>query len=81
MVQSQKAAQSDPSATTATEAVTARTIYEVVEGDSLWRIAEKQLGEGLRYKEILALNPRISEQDSLSVGMRLNLPVIGGLRN
>lgn len=81
MVQSQQAAESVPTATTATETVTVGTIYEVVEGDNLWKIAEEQLGDGLHYKEILALNPRITKQDSLAVGMRLNLPSIEGLRN
>ena len=81
MAQSQQPAESVPTATTATETVTDGTIYEVVEGDSLWKIAEEQLGDGLHYKEILALNPRITKQDSLAVGMRLNLPSVDGLRN
>jgi len=80
MVQPQQAAESVPTATTATETVTAGSIYEVVEGESLWTIAEEQLGEGIHYKEILALNPRIKKQDSLALGMRLNLPTIEGLR-
>jgi len=81
MAQSQQPVESVSTATTTTETVTDGTIYEVVEGDSLWKIAEEQLGDGLHYKEILALNPRITKQDSLALGMRLNLPSIEGLRN
>jgi nucleoid-associated protein YgaU len=77
MAQSEQPAGSVSTATTTTET----TIYEVVEGDSLWKIAEEQLGDGLHYKEILALNPRITKQDSLAVGTRLNLPSIEGFRN
>ena len=49
-------------------------VYIVKEGDSLWKIAESQLGNGTRYKEILKLNPKISENDNLIVGAKLNLP-------
>ncbi|MFC1676551.1 LysM peptidoglycan-binding domain-containing protein [Planctomycetota bacterium] len=49
--------------------------YTVVEGDSLWRIAEQHLGNGARYNEIARLNADIlSNSDSLSVGMNLKLP-------
>jgi LysM repeat protein len=50
-------------------------LYVVREGDSLWRIAAKQLGDAARYMEIAKLNVNILEdEDSLSVGMRLNMP-------
>ncbi len=50
-------------------------IYVVQEGDSLWKIAEKQLGNGNRFPEIAKLNAnRLSDEDSLFVGMRLKLP-------
>jgi nucleoid-associated protein YgaU len=74
MVQPPQAAGSVPAAAAVAETGTVRSVYEVVDGDSLWKIAEEQLGNGLRYKEILALNPRITKQDTLAVGMRLNLP-------
>ncbi len=49
--------------------------YLVQEGDSLWRIAAEQLGNGSRYSEIAELNADIlDDNDSLSVGMRLKLP-------
>ena len=49
--------------------------YVVREGDSLWRVAESQLGDPGRYKEISRLNAGILEnEDTIIVGMRLNLP-------
>jgi len=33
-----------------------RRTYTVQDGDSLWRIAERELGDGLRWREIWALN-------------------------
>ncbi|MHC4753392.1 MAG: LysM peptidoglycan-binding domain-containing protein [Planctomycetota bacterium] len=50
--------------------------YVVQEGDSLWRIASEQLGDGGRYKEISKLNADVLEdEDYLSVGMYLTMPV------
>ena len=49
--------------------------YVVRQGDSLWRIAAQQLGDGSRYREIAELNAYILEdEDFLSVGMCLKLP-------
>ncbi len=49
--------------------------YTVREGDSLWKIAAEQLGNGNRYTEISKLNSDIlSNEDSLIVGMRLKIP-------
>jgi len=49
--------------------------YVVQEGDNLWRIAAKQLGDGSRYEEISKLNSDILEnKDSLVVGMQLRMP-------
>lgn len=49
--------------------------YLVREGDSLWKIAEQQLGDGTRYPEIVKLNADIlKDEDSLDVGMVLRLP-------
>ena len=47
--------------------------YVVKEGDSLWRIAAEQLGNGSRCSEIAKLNALDSE-DNLSVGMCLKMP-------
>jgi len=49
--------------------------YIVQEGDTLWRIAARQLGEGRRYKEIAELNTGlVNDENSLAVGTRLIMP-------
>jgi nucleoid-associated protein YgaU len=49
--------------------------YVVQEGDSLWQIASTQLGSGVRYEEIVRLNPDVSKDGTfINVGMRLRLP-------
>ena len=49
--------------------------YVVKDGDSLWTIATEQLGSGVRYKDIAALNAGVlSSDDTLSIGMRLRMP-------
>ncbi|HAL45221.1 MAG: hypothetical protein A2Y12_04575 [Planctomycetes bacterium GWF2_42_9] len=48
--------------------------YTIQSGDSLWSIAQKQLGNGTRFQEILKLNPRLTAKSSLVVGSRINLP-------
>lgn len=47
--------------------------YTVVEGDYLWHIAKRFLGDGNRYGEIAVLN-NISNPDRIYVGQVLNLP-------
>ena len=60
---------------TASSASTTRTIdYIIKDGDSFWKIAQEQLGDGLRYTEILKLNPDISENQSLTIGMKVKIP-------
>lgn len=50
--------------------------YIVSEGDNLWEIAAKKLGDGNRYLEIVQLNANIlSDEDDIPVGMKLKLPV------
>lgn len=50
-------------------------VYIVRENDSLWRIAERQLGNGSRYNEIARLNANaLDDDDSLTTGMRLKMP-------
>lgn len=47
--------------------------YTVIEGDTLWHISKKILGEGSRYREIAELNG-ISNPDRIYVGQSLNIP-------
>jgi DNA-binding winged helix-turn-helix (wHTH) protein/LysM repeat protein len=52
------------------------TTYIVQRGDSLWRIAEQQLGNGFRWKEIHELNKSyIANPDLICAGWTLALPV------
>ena len=47
--------------------------YSVREGDNLWKIAARELGDGDRWKEIVALNPKV-DPNKLIVGAALRLP-------
>lgn len=49
-----------------------KSTYRVQSGDSLWKIAQEQLGNGARYKEIKALNGLNS--DVIYAGQVLELP-------
>ncbi len=49
--------------------------YLVQRGDSLWRIAEQQLGDGFRWREIYELNKTvIANPDLICTGWSLALP-------
>ncbi|MEU6137578.1 LysM peptidoglycan-binding domain-containing protein [Nocardioides sp. NPDC047086] len=50
--------------------------YTVKRGDSLWRIAESHLGAGVRFTEIVDLNPETlnGDPDFLPIGLVLRLP-------
>ena len=60
----------------ATESPAPTRKHTVVRGDTLWSIAEKRLGDGKRYKEIVALNPGVfhGKASAINVGWTLNLP-------
>jgi len=49
-------------------------LYIIQSGDSLWTIAQKQLGNGSRFNEILKLNPKMSAKSNLVVGSKLKIP-------
>jgi nucleoid-associated protein YgaU len=63
-----------PTIKTDVQSSIAESIYIVVEGDSLWNIAEEQFGDGNLYTEILTLNPQIEEDEPLFVGTKLKMP-------
>lgn len=51
------------------------TVYIVKDGDSLWDIAAKRLGNGSRYREIIKLNSSILKgAEDLSPDMKLEIP-------
>ena len=57
------------------EAVDTAVFHTVEKGDSLWKIAEKTLGNGARYKEIFEANrPMLSDPDKIYPGQVLRIP-------
>ena len=49
--------------------------YVVKASDSLWQIAQKQLGNGNRFNEVIQLNQSLlADPEKLEVGMKLKLP-------
>ena len=63
-----------PGATGRTAPPAGTTDYIVEDGDSFWKIAQEQLGDGTRYKEILELNPGFSEDQALIIGKTIKIP-------
>jgi LysM repeat protein len=63
-----------PTVTTDTETPTVE--YTVRRGDSLWKIAEEHLGDGMRFREIVALNQAVLPRnpDFIDPGLVLRLP-------
>ncbi|MFK7804957.1 MAG: LysM peptidoglycan-binding domain-containing protein, partial [Anaerolineae bacterium] len=57
----------------AAEAAEAAKTYTVLAGDSLWKIAEAQLGNGNRYMEIAKLN-NIKNPSVIFPGTELEMP-------
>ena len=49
------------------------TLVKVKKGDSLWKISNKYLGEGNRFKEIIKLNNL--KNTTIHVGQKLKIPV------
>ena len=43
-------------------------------GDSLWKIAEQNLGKGLRWHELLSVNPAIRDANHIRMGSQVFLP-------
>mgnify|MGYP006152265685 CR=1 FL=1 len=69
------AAEAPAAASTAAEAAvaTAATVYKVVAGDSLWKIAEATYGDGLMWSKIAEANT-LRNPNVLSIGRELQLP-------
>ena len=61
-------------------------VYTVAEGDSLWRIAERELGDGHRWREIFAVNQGrrmgdgqlLTDGGLIMAGWQLRLPPLPG---
>lgn len=48
--------------------------YQIIQGDSYWKIARKTLGDPKRWAEIQKLNPSV-DMTKLRVGMTLKIPL------
>ncbi|OLZ45959.1 LysM peptidoglycan-binding domain-containing protein [Amycolatopsis keratiniphila] len=66
----------DSAAATATTTAHGAIPYTVVNGDTLWNLAERHLGDGRRYHEIVRLNPGLlaGNPDDLEPAWTLLLP-------
>ena len=63
------------SATVVTRAATQKTV-SVQRGDSLWKLAQQNLGRGNRWPELLAVNRGISDPNQIRAGAELLLPTV-----
>ncbi len=51
--------------------------HRVVSGDSLYKLAQRYLGNGNRWREIQQANPgRVSADGGLTIGVRLDIPIL-----
>ncbi|HKV61252.1 MAG TPA: LysM peptidoglycan-binding domain-containing protein [Candidatus Acidoferrum sp.] len=51
-------------------------VLTVQPGDSLWKLAQQNLGEGVRWPELLAANPAIVDPNHIVAGSHIFLPSI-----
>jgi LysM repeat protein len=63
------------SALVATQAASRKTV-SVQRGDSLWKLAQQNLGHGNRWPQLLASNPWIADPNQIRAGAQLNLPAV-----
>ena len=64
-----------PDSSGAPPSIAAGTLYEVVDGDSLWVISKKVYGKGVLWEKIFEANQdQLSGPDDLSVGQKLRIP-------
>lgn len=51
-------------------------------GDSLWRLAQQNLGRGSRWPELLAANPGLADPDRIAAGTEIVVPAkLTGLKS
>jgi LysM repeat protein len=63
------------SATVVTRVSTQKTV-SVQRGDSLWKLAQQNLGRGNRWPELVAVNPSIANPNQIRAGAELMLPTV-----
>ncbi len=63
-----------PSKPSAPFSSTNLSVVIVKPGDSLWKLAEQNLGQGLRWHDLLAINPNIRDANHIEAGSQILLP-------
>jgi nucleoid-associated protein YgaU len=53
---------------------TKMTVVTVKPGDSLWKLAAERLGNGLRWHELLSVNPGLRDPNHIEAGSQIILP-------
>jgi len=61
-------------------AIAEHKTVSVQRGDSLWKLAQENLGRGNRWPELLAANRWIADPNQIRAGAELNLPVPARVR-
>jgi len=61
---------------TSPNAAAKRNAVIVRPGDSLWKIAQKNLGKGLRWRDLLSVNPGIVDANHIVAGSQIYLPAV-----
>jgi nucleoid-associated protein YgaU len=46
----------------------------VKRGDTLWKLARQSLGQGSRWRDVLAINPQLPVADHIEEGSQIYLP-------
>jgi nucleoid-associated protein YgaU len=59
--------------------ISVQNVVTVQSGDSLWKLAQRTLGRGNRYPELLAINPSVVNPDQIRAGAQLNLPEVSAI--
>jgi nucleoid-associated protein YgaU len=52
-------------------------VVMVKPGDSLWKLAQQNLGKGLRWHDLLAINPGVVDANHIVAGSQIYLPAAG----
>src|SRR5258708_7550318 len=71
-----RVAPSQPAAPIAPALPSKLNVVTVKPGDSLWKLAQQNLGKGLRWRDLLAVNPGIADANHIVAGSQIYLPAV-----